>query len=42
MLNFFFDVINLIVIDVIIGSIKQVFRGTKWIFKSIRNQLNRL
>jgi len=39
MLNFVFDVINLIVIDVIIGSIQQVLHGTKWIFKNIRNQL---
>jgi len=36
MLSFLLDVINLIVFDVIIASIKQVLRGTKWIFKSIR------
>lgn len=38
MLNFIFDVINLIVMDVIIGSIKQILCGIKWIFKSIRNK----
>jgi len=39
MLSFLLDVINLIVFDVIIASIKQVLHGIKWISKSIRNQL---
>jgi len=40
MLSFISDVIILIVMDVIIGSIKQVLRGAKWIFKSIKHKLN--
>ena len=40
MLSLIFDVIILIVTDIIIGSIKQVLSGAKWIFKTINRQLN--
>lgn len=36
MLNFIFDVIILIVMDVIFASIKKCYEGIKWVFKSIK------
>jgi hypothetical protein len=36
MLQFLFDIVVFIVIDVIVGSIKWIFRGTKRIIKKMK------